>query len=115
MNFVEGQIDGGVFRASGTKVAVPGVSDTPRATFGFRPEDCEVVEAGSGMIDSRVYTVEMTGDQVLVTFELEGSHLVAKMPKEFEIQPNATAGIALDAGHYYFFDSESGMRLRTTS
>ncbi|NRB00903.1 MAG: ABC transporter ATP-binding protein [Rhodobacteraceae bacterium] len=112
MNFVSGAIRDGVFTNGSTQVATPNLTDTPNAAFGFRPEDCRVVPKGEGVLNGRVYTVEMTGDQVLVTLDLEGTHLVVKMPKEFEIEPRTEAGVTLDADHHYFFDNDTGARLR---
>ena len=114
MNFINGTIATGKFLAKETIIDVPGVPDIEKASFGFRPEDSKVVDAGQGLIDAKVYTVEMTGDQVLVTFDLDGSHLVAKMPKDFEIETGVMAGITLDENQAYFFDEENGTRLRTS-
>ena len=112
MNFVKGSIANGTFTTRGVSIAVPGASQASMVTLGFRPEDCRVVPAGTGMFDADVFTAELTGDQVLVTLRLEGAQLVAKMPKEFEIEVDCKAGIALDSEHLYLFDGESGSRLR---
>jgi len=111
MNFINGTITSGKFLTSDAEIDASGIPDTKQATFGFRPEDCKVVAAGKGLIDANVYTVEMTGDQVLVTFDLRGGHLVVKMPKDFEIATGISAGITLDKNQAYFFDSEHGPRL----
>jgi len=67
MNFVEGAISNGRFNADGISIDAQPLSDNASATLGFRPEDCTVVESGHGQIDARVFTLEMTGDQSLVT------------------------------------------------
>ncbi len=112
MNFVNGAISNGTFEAKGVSANVDSAPDSKSVTLGFRPEDCDIVEAGQGLLDADVYTVEMTGDQVLVTLRLEGTPLVVKMPKEFEISDGQEAGITLDPSHLYFFDGDSGARLR---
>jgi len=114
MNFVKGEIASERFQTHATEIAVPGFPDTEQAAFGFRPEDSKVVGAGQGLLDAKVYTVEMTGDLVLVTFDLDGSLLVVKMPKDFEIAPGSIAGITLNEGQAYFFDGENGARLRSS-
>ena len=76
MNFISGSITDDAFQNGDTKIAAKGIVDTKNAKFGFRPEDCQIVEAGKGLIDADVYTVEMTGDQVLVTLRLNGEPLV---------------------------------------
>ncbi|MEO9824057.1 MAG: ABC transporter ATP-binding protein [Paracoccaceae bacterium] len=112
MNFVQGAIKDGTFNASGVNTPTPGAPDVPHATLGFRPEDCAIAAPGQGLLDAEVFTVEMTGDQVLVTLRLDGAPLVVKMPKEFEIDAGAMASITLDPAHLYFFDAESEARLR---
>lgn len=112
MNFVEGQVANGHFTASGVSVPASGLPDTVKATLGFRPEDCQVVAAGQGQIDAPVYTLEMMGDQSLVTFRTGDRSLAVKMPKDFELAEGSTAGIAFDALQACFFDSATGLRLR---
>lgn len=112
MNFVEGAISGGTFAANGVSIPVDGLADCANATIGFRPEDCEVVERGNGKLDASVYTVEMTGDQSLVTLKSGGDSIVVKMPKDFEIAEGGDAAITFDKAHAYFFDTTTGERLR---
>ena len=112
MNFIQGAIKDGTFTANGVTTSVPKAPDTAKATLAFRPEDCSISAPGQGLLDAQVFTVEMTGDQVLVTLRLDGTPLVVKMPKEFEIEDGATASVTLDTDLLYFFDTESGARLR---
>jgi len=112
MNFIEGEISNGQFLANGVSVAAPQLPDTLSVTLGFRPEDCTVVEQGQGQLDARVYTLEMTGDQSLVTFRSHDKSLVVKMPKDFEASPDSTAGIAFDPTQACFFQTNTGQRLR---
>jgi len=115
MNFIEGRIANGAFAAPGIGLPAPGIADRPGVTLGFRPEDCTVVDAGAGRIDAQVFTLEMTGDQSLVTFRSGDRPLVAKMPKDFAIETDAPAGIAFDAGTACFFDTGTGRRLRAAA
>ena len=112
MNFVEGEISGGLFKSGDVAVSATGLNDTARATLGFRPEDCRVTTAGAGKLDAKVFTFEMTGDQALITFRLGDVPLVVKMPKDFEIAAGETAGIEFDPALACFFDSDTGARLR---
>ncbi len=115
MNFVEGQIMVAMFEAHYVKLKAPGLSDKDRVTLGVRPEDCNVVPSGKGQMDADVFTLEMTGDQSLVTFRTGEGNVVVKMPKDFEIEAGARAGIAFDAATACFFDGETGDRLRPSS
>lgn len=112
MNFLAGSVADGVFTANGATISLPGAPASSKATLGFRPEDCTVVDAGAGVLDAEVYTVEMTGDLVLVTLELGGTHLVVKMDKDFDIETRVRAGIAVNPSSLFLFDGESGKRIK---
>lgn len=112
MNFISGEVKNGAFEANGVTISLPGAPETGSLTLGFRPEDCRVVPSGTGLLDAEVYTVELTGDQVLVTLRLHGAPLVAKMPKDFEIDDDSKAGLAMESEFLYLFDSETGARIR---
>jgi len=60
-----------------------------------------------------VFTLEMTGDQSLVTFRFGDKSIVVKMPKDFEITPDSSAAIDFNPLQACFFSTESGQRLRS--
>lgn len=112
MNFVKGSLSGGTFTGPGISVPAPGLADGADVTIGVRPEDCEVVAKGQGMLDAAVYTLEMTGDQTLVTFKADEKPIVVKMPKDFEIAERSEAAIDFVSQKACFFSTETGERLR---
>ena len=112
MNFVTGAITGGTFTAGEVRITGVDAPDHAAVTLGFRPEDCQIDAPGQGILDADVFTIEMTGDQVLVTLRMDGTPLVVKMPKEFEIDAGAKAAITLDPKHLYFFNAQTGARIR---
>ncbi len=112
MNFVTGALANEVFTSGSIQFPLLSTPNTASATLGFRPEDCQITAPGTGFLDADVFTVEMTGDQVLVTLRMDGTPLVVKMPKEFEIEAGAKAGITLDPKHLYVFDTDTGARVR---
>ncbi|MEL6523798.1 MAG: hypothetical protein AAFQ66_22675, partial [Pseudomonadota bacterium] len=59
-----------------------------------------------------VYTLELTGDQALVTFRSGDRPIVVKMPKDFEITEGSEAAIAFDPSKACFFSTRSGQRVR---
>ena len=113
MNFIEGKISNGVFTSDGVSLQAQGYSDLQEVTLGFRPEDCRVVEQGHGQLDSQVFTLEMTGDQSLVTFRSGDKSMVVKMPKDFDIVAGSHAGIAFEAEQVCLFNTATGQRLRS--
>ena len=112
MNFVQGKIEAGRFRGAGIDLEVTGVAENGDTTLGFRPEDAEVVDAGQGLFDAVVYAVEMTGEQTLVTIELDEAYFVIKMPKDYETDINSQVGVRFADEHGYLFNTVSGARLR---
>ena len=112
MNFVDGAIKDGVFTGPGVTLPSARFATAGDVTLGFRPEDCTVVDAGAGQMDAEVFTLEMTGDQSLVTFRTGHKSLVAKMPKDFDIQAGNMAGIAFDPDSACFFETRTGQRIR---
>jgi len=111
MNFVEGTMNNGRFRAHQVDLAVEGGVTASDVTLGFRPEDAVVVDPGQGRFDARVYTAEMTGEQTLVTLKIGEDTLAVKMPKDFEVDYDATVGIGFAIDHGFLFDTTTGKRL----
>jgi len=112
MNFIDGSIKDGAFEGPGVRLSAEGLPDSATATMGFRPEDAQVVAAGQGVFDATVFTVEMTGDQTLVTFRFGDQPVVVKAPKDFDISSSSVAGIDFDVTGACFFDTSTGARLR---
>lgn len=112
MNFIEGRIEDGCFKGPGINLTLTGVVENNSTTLGFRPEDAEIVEAGKGLFDARVYAVEMTGEQTLVTIELDGSYFVIKMPKDFDAEIESVVSVNFATANGYLFDTALGNRLR---
>ena len=112
MNFIEGSIKSAAFEGPDVRLPAQGLPDSATATMGFRPEDAQVVAAGQGVFDATVFTVEMTGDQTLVTFRFGDQPVVVKAPKDFDISSSSVAGIDFDVTGACFFDTSTGARLR---
>ena len=115
MNFVEGTIENERFQGAGLDLPISGTAKNAHTTLGFRPEDAKIVASGLGLFDANVYAVEMTGDQSLVTVESGKTHIVIKMPKDFEIGIGRDVGVRFAAGRGFMFDTISGDRLRSNA
>ena len=117
MNMVDGTLTSGEFTGPGFAHNLGNDLSVGPAVIGFRPEDCSVVAAGTGLIPAQIYSNELIGDHTLVTCELhDGSatpHTVTvKMDKDFEAEMGTEIAIAIDPAHLYFFERESGNRVR---
>lgn len=115
MNFIEGAIEGGRFTGLGIDMALSGNTENKKVTLGFRPEDAQISDQGTGLFDATVYAFEMTGDQTLVTLEVGETHLAVKMPKDYDAEYGNKVSIQFPEESGYLFDTASGDRLRDCS
>ena len=120
MNFIRGSIDNGRFE-SGGGVSVPvegagdagaGLHDGAATVMGFRPEDAEVSDPGTGLFDATVYAAELTGDVTLVTVALgDDASIAIKMPKEYDVDFDRKVAVGFPLERGFLFDAASGDRL----
>ncbi|MBL4890818.1 MAG: ABC transporter ATP-binding protein [Rhizobiaceae bacterium] len=113
MNFIEGKITDKKFQSEGVDLFVAGAKNTKNVTIGFRPEDTKVVVRGKGLFDAKIYAVEMTGDQTLVTIQMNETTMIVKMPKDFDAEIDKEIGVSFEPEQGYFFDTDTGERLRS--
>lgn len=81
----------------------------PRVTLGFPPlhtylDDVSVADGLQG----EIYTVEPFGKYTLVTIEVNGVHVKAKMPAGFQANIGDDVKIGIPVDHLLLFDHESG-------
>ena len=111
MNLIDGQMQGGVFRAE--HVEIPGLNapDGP-VTLGYRAEDASVAEdAAEAHISHKVYTLELLGDATMVTV-LIGNHVVSvKADKNYRAKIGDPVSIKIPPEHCHLFDGQTGKRI----
>ena len=113
MNFVGGELERGRFLASDASLPTNLVRTRKGVLLGLRPEDCRVVGAGvPDCLGGTIYSIELIGDHVLVTCQIDGNPIVVKAEKSFTGEIGAAIGIQAAAGRCYLFDQETGDRLR---
>ncbi|HEY3597968.1 MAG TPA: TOBE domain-containing protein, partial [Paraburkholderia sp.] len=111
MNFLRGALANQRFETEG--LALPAdVNDDVAATLGVRPEECSLVAAGEGTGRGRIYSVELIGDHSLVTLNVGKQQVVVKVSNMFAGEIGAEVGLRLNPERVYFFDRESGARIR---
>ena len=113
MNFIRGSVENGRFESEGgVSIPVEGAKDGAPAVMGFRPEDAEVTDPGTGLFDATVYAAELTGDVTLVTLALGGeASLAIKMPKEYDVDFDRKVAVRVPLERGFLFDAASGDRL----
>ena len=120
MNFIRGRIENGRFESEGgVSVPVegaggagPALHDGAATVMGFRPEDAEVTDPGTGLFDAPVYAAELTGDVTLVTVALgDDASIAIKMPKEYDVDFDRKVAVGFPLERGFLFDAASGDRL----
>ena len=112
MNIIPGEIDDGVFMASGgfriagASPAIP--RDRKAVVCCVRPHKVELGESGT---PARVVVVEPTGGETQVVVRLGEHSVVCLLRDRTAAQPGDQVRLRVDANDLYFFDRESGQRI----
>ena len=111
MNLIKGQVDGGIFTASG--ITVDGLrSDMSGAvTLGVRPEDCAVTQSDANLT-GEVFGVEPTGDLTYLTLKTGDAMIEVKADRSYRRELGVDEQIAFDRERLFLFDAKTGARLR---
>ncbi|MDP7149549.1 MAG: ABC transporter ATP-binding protein [Paracoccaceae bacterium] len=109
MNLMDGELNGGSFRAEGVEVAGLGAPDGP-TTLGFRAEDAEVVASG-GQINAPIYTMELLGEATMVSVRIGGALVSVKADKNYRAEIGDTVSIRVPMEHCHLFDAQTGERV----
>ncbi len=112
MNFLSGLLENGDFVMPGC--CIKGIGNTSRENviLGARPEDMQIVAEGNGQIQAVIYSVELTGDQTIVTAKLGETELTVREDKDYDGAIDELVHIKLDESEIFLFDSATGDRIR---
>ncbi len=85
----------------------------PRAVLGVRPEDAEVVgtEDPRANLRAPIYSVELTGENTLVSVNLGANLLTMRADKNFDGAIDHQIGVHIAAERAFLFDRESENRV----
>jgi multiple sugar transport system ATP-binding protein len=115
MNFVEGQVEGGLFAGAGGisfALAGAGAGAEGRALVaGVRPEHLDLAPEGADGFQAIVQVVEPTGSEVQVAARAGGVDLVAVFRERHLFAPGTAIRLAPRPGHVHLFDAASGKRV----
>ena len=79
--------------------------------LGIRPEDMEIVNNESSHIQAMIYSIELTGEQTIVTSKMDSNFITIREDKDFESDLDIPINIKLDVTKTFLFDSLSGKRI----
>ncbi len=91
-----------------------GVSAGTKVVFGIRSDDIRPLdETGEGVkIEPKLELVEGLGTENLVHFTLGGKPMIGKASGRSKFTAGQRVPMVLDMAHAYFFDAETGLRIR---
>jgi multiple sugar transport system ATP-binding protein len=105
MNFVEGQVERGVFVSEEIKFAV----DRPdgAVSLGIRPEHVHVLtQSQDGAIRAKVYVTELMGNETFVFLTVGPHKLIARAPADFRAEVESTVWLRLEVEKAHFFPKQ---------
>lgn len=112
MNLIQGSMENGTFIAPDTRVPNIGKGSNAKVTLGIRPEDVSVAKTGAGHLNSKVYSIEPTGDQTLLAVQQDGKLIVARADRNYRQSIDTPVSLNFDPARVYLFDTETGQRIR---
>ena len=111
MNLLKGDVKGGAFVGVNAHVAKISKGDRANVVLGVRPEDVHVSDKKGADFTGKLYSLEPTGDQTLVTAPEGDQLLVAKAARDFRQALETPISFKFDRSRLYLFDAESGERI----
>jgi multiple sugar transport system ATP-binding protein len=111
MNLIKGELQNGVFTGPDTKVKTAGKLSRKNVILGIRPEDISVATPGKGHLNTKLYSLEPTGDQTLVAALAGKQLIVAKGARNFRQALDSAIGLNFEVSHIYLFDEATGERI----
>ncbi|QPB19698.1 sn-glycerol-3-phosphate ABC transporter ATP-binding protein UgpC [Rhizobium sp. 007] len=113
MNLIRGEVRNGVFVSAGLRVSGIGRADVPRAVLGVRPEDIHATEVGDTDVNlvAPIYSVELTGENTLVSLRLGGQPMTLRADKNFSGQIDQQIGVKVATDRVFLFNGETEDRV----
>jgi len=111
MNFIKGDIENGQFVANGCLIKNIEKDPMKNVILGIRPEDIEIVNNEPSHIQAMIYSIELTGEQTIVTSKLDSNFITIREDKDYESDLDIPVKIKVDITKSFLFDSLSGKRI----
>ncbi len=111
MNFIKGDIENGQFVANGCLIKNIEKDPMKDVILGIRPEDMEIVTQDPSHIQAMIYSIELTGEQTIVTSKMDSNFITIREDKDYESDLDIPVKIKLDITKSFLFDSMSGKRI----
>jgi multiple sugar transport system ATP-binding protein len=112
MNFLNGGLKDDDFVMPGCCIKGVGQGSRKNVILGVRPEDMKIVENREGQIEAILYSVELTGDQTIVTAKLGEIDLTVREDKDYGGAIDQAVQIKVDESKVFLFEAATGDRIR---
>ena len=110
MNLIEGHLQNGRFTAPGVEIDELHGPDGP-VTLGFRAEDAQIAQEGSGQIRAPIFSIELLGDATMVTIRINEALVSVKADKGFRATIHDEVSIEVRTKICHLFDHQTGARI----
>ena len=111
MNFINGDIENGQFVSKGCLIKNIEKDPMKDVILGVRPEDMEIVNSEPSHIQAMIYSIELTGEQTIVTSKMDSNFITIREDKDYESDLDIPVKIKIDITKTFLFDSISGKRI----
>jgi multiple sugar transport system ATP-binding protein len=112
MNFLSGELADGDFVTGKCRVQEVGKGSRDDVLLGIRPEDMKIVSSGQSHLEAVLFSVELTGDQTIVTAKLGDDYFTVREDKEYEGTIDQRVKIRVDSSRTFLFEASTGNRIR---
>jgi multiple sugar transport system ATP-binding protein len=79
--------------------------------LGVRPEDMEIISDNNLQFEAKIYSIELTGDQTIVSLKVGSNLITMKEDKDYENELDRIVRIKLNMDKIFLFDTNSGNRI----
>ena len=111
MNFFNGELKNGDFLSEECEFSGLGKDSFNNVVLGVRPEDMEIVSDNNFQFEAKIYSIELTGDQTIVSLKIGSNLITMKEDKDYENELDQIVKIKLNIEKIFLFDSNSGNRI----
>ena len=110
MNFVEGEVSGGVFSSGGISYSLTENGFQGPAVLGFRPEDLSIDPSHPKILDADLEVVERMGHETIVYFQAAGHPMVARLEGNAAAEPGDRVALSLTPDRWHLFEASGDQK-----
>ena len=111
MNFFNGDVKNGKFSSEECEFSGLGKDSFNNVMLGVRPEDMEIISDNNFQFEAKIYSIELTGDQTIVSLKIGSNLITMKEDKDYENELDRIVKIKLNMDKIFLFDTNSGNRI----